>query len=784
MSDGTTQNLGVIWDRPASTDTVGTFTYTGTVNGYSDTVSLILTVVPTVSSIADISETANHNSSYTLPETLTASMSDGTTQSVGVTWDRPASTETVGTFTYTGTVSGYDGTATLTLTIVPIVEFIPFMIVMVNHNSSYTLPEMLTASMSDGTTQSVGVTWDSLASTGTVGTFTYTGTVSGYDGPVNLTLKVVPTVATIADISETVNHNSSYTLPETLTATMSDGTTQSVGVTWDGPASTDTVGTFTYTGTVIRYDGTANLILTVVPIISLIADISETVNHNSSYILPETLTATMSDGTLQSVEVTWDRQASTDTIGTFTYTGTVNGHSETVSLNLTVIPTISIIANMAETVTQDDNYSLPVMVTATMSDGTTQNFGVTWDRPASTDTVGTFTYTGTVNGYSGVVTMTLVVTPFVVNFPDPALESDIRSIINKPIGDIYKSDVENLNGLFLYSDNITNIDGLEYFSNVQYISSVNSRISNLSPLSGLTNLTYLNFWKNQISDLSPLSGLTNLTYLMLAENQISDLSPLSGLTNLDYLCLHENQINDIRPLSTLTNLSDLCIAINPISDVTPVLALASLRHLNVSFNPQYSDLSIFSSMTNLTKFAATGNQITDLRPLTALTNLTELYLSENQISNITPLYALPNLQKLDLSSNPISDIEPLSALINLKELQLENIDLWYGDISDLSGLIHLNILYLSGNDIYNLNPLSGLTNLNTLELGANQIYDLSPLSGLINLEYLDLHSNNISELLPLYTLTDLYELDLTNNPVDSYTVSVLKMYLPNVLILY
>jgi len=112
----------------------------------------------------------------------------------------------------------------------------------------------------------------------------------------------------------------------------------------------------------------------------------------------------------------------------------------------------------------------------------------------------------------------------IVNFNDANLEAVIRQAINKPTGDIYRSNLQALTELDANHSNISNIHALLYCIN-------------------LTTL-YLN--NNQISDISDLLWLTNLRTLHLSGNQISDISPLlanSGLSTGDIIYLRNNPLS-------------------------------------------------------------------------------------------------------------------------------------------------------------------------------------------------------------------------------------------------
>ncbi|MBW9156993.1 leucine-rich repeat domain-containing protein [Clostridium tagluense] len=277
-----------------------------------------------------------------------------------------------------------------------------------------------------------------------------------------------------------------------------------------------------------------------------------------------------------------------------------------------------------------DAYRLPTTAIVTLSNGKTKSLAVTWDKVADTKTAGKFTFTGTLTMVSGVsntknvtisanlIVQTGVITDTtIVTFTDKNLEQTIRNTIEKPTGNILKSDVEKIT--LLNAIGITNLQGIEHLTNLTYLRLDNNEISNIEPLKCLTNLTDLYLSNNQISSIEPLKGLTNLKSLELFENQISNILPLASLTNLTNLYLSDNQINNIEPLKRLTNLKGLGLS---------------------------------------------NNQISNIDPLKDLTNLDLLYLSKNIIRNIEPLRGLTYLTWLHLSNNQITDYTPVSSYYN------------------------------------------------------------------------------------------------------------------------
>ena len=109
--------------------------------------------------------------------------------------------------------------------------------------------------------------------------------------------------------------------------------------------------------------------------------------------------------------------------------------------------------------------------------------------------------------------------------------------------------------------------------------------SNLTDLYGIeeyTNLEYLDLDFNNIEDITPLAGLKNLKLIMLSNNKISDISPLSGLIKLKKLDLSHNLIKDITPLKNL-HIQKLWIGENDISNIDVLLTLDKLDIINMRF---------------------------------------------------------------------------------------------------------------------------------------------------------------------------------------------------------
>lgn len=137
------------------------------------------------------------------------------------------------------------------------------------------------------------------------------------------------------------------------------------------------------------------------------------------------------------------------------------------------------------------------------------------------------------------------------------LEKAIRIKLGKPQGVLTKSDLLSIKALSLSRQNLNNLSGIEYLTNIEELYLDNNSLVEIHSLASLTNLKILHLQRNSIEDISPLTGLSNLRELSLNGNRVSSLQPLNGLTNLEKLYFIDNNITDISPLKSLINLKTL-----------------------------------------------------------------------------------------------------------------------------------------------------------------------------------------------------------------------------------
>ncbi len=283
MNDGSTIEVPIIWNSTEVDSTVpGEYKFAGSIANCNITINYIVRVIKIQTQIVsieptEINATVEQGFNYELPKTVTAKMSDGTTKEVALTWT-PATVDTAiaGTYEYTATVPGYSGNVKLHLEVkaksVTIVSIEPTEIdATVEQGFNYELPKTVTARMSDGTTKEAALTWTpATVDTAIAGTYEYTAAVQGYNGSVKLHLVVKSKQVQIVKLEYTnlyytADKGENYTLPKSITAKMSDGTTKEVVLTWT-PALVDTSvpGDYIYRAFVEGYDGSVKAYIKVI----------------------------------------------------------------------------------------------------------------------------------------------------------------------------------------------------------------------------------------------------------------------------------------------------------------------------------------------------------------------------------------------------------------------------------------------------------------------------------------------------------------------------------------
>lgn len=297
-------------------------------------------------------------------------------------------------------------------------------------------------------------------------------------------------IASIADISATIQDRQNYILPKTVDAVLTNGLTSKVWVTWTlSSVDTSQTGLYYYKGTVNGYNNQVNLTLTVTSASTntiKVENPSAEIVLGSSYDFPTTVEVRTNNNYPQNLPVSWNGKITMpNKAGTYTFKGSIDGISQTATLTLKV-------STDAKVTIKDPNLE-----------------NVIRNRCGNYD------------------------------LANPLYKSDVLKI---EYLDANSRNISDLSGI----DSLTNLKFLNLGSNT---SLTNSKLGSLTRLTNLKTLLLNNI--NNITDVGVLRSMSKLEVLDLRYDAVKDFTPLKTLTNLNQLYLKYNTSKDYRPLAPI-----------------------------------------------------------------------------------------------------------------------------------------------------------------------------------------------------------------------------------------
>lgn len=150
------------------------------------------------------------------------------------------------------------------------------------------------------------------------------------------------TITSIDNVGANIIAGESYSVPSTVLARYSNGSTKNVKVSWENKKlDTSAEGTYKINGVVAGYNKKVVFILVVnkkIDIIKDIPDISINVNQYTSVVYtPSVITAIMEDGTKKSVPIVWENyNIDTSKVGNNVIYGTVQNYNKKVKYTVII----------------------------------------------------------------------------------------------------------------------------------------------------------------------------------------------------------------------------------------------------------------------------------------------------------------------------------------------------------------------------------------------------------------------------------------------------------------
>ena len=355
------------------------------------------------------------------------------------------------------------------------------------------------------------------------------------------------------------------------------------------------------------------------------------------------------------------------------------------------------------------------------------------------------------------------------SFPDANFRSYMLSLY--PKGYITQTDVNNRTLLNIAQKNISNLKGIEYFTNLTSLYCNDNNLTSLSQLSGLSKMDDLLCSDNQLTSLD-LSYFPVLRYLNCSNNKLTTLNASNKSTLTQLYCQNNTLLTTLNCYSdNLTSLNVTgCTALNTLkcyynANLTAITGLAdctAITYLDCE-DCAITSLPGVNNMTNIATLLARNNQLTTLTVYnksnlsnlrvngnTTLTNLTcyrnalttlnvtgctalkELRCYENaNLATITGLANCTAITYLDCEDCAITSLSAVQSMANIEKLYARNNKLTTLDVSQS---LYLNTLRVSGNTL--------LTNLKCYGCDLTNLY----VTGCSSLTYLDCTYNKLTSL--------------------------------------
>lgn len=250
-----------------------------------------------------------------------------------------------------------------------------------------------------------------------------------------------------------------------------------------------------------------------------------------------------------------------------------------------------------------------------------------------------------------------------VTFTDPALEQNVRVLLDLPQGTIREKDLDDLYALCIFDGGMA-LDGEGAWEGPQ---EGTGTVESLEDLSRLPQLQAVYYYGTNEELLSTLDGCSKLTafYAAGADTVLSDLSFLEGLDAL----------------------RDFSADVAPGTDLSPLEGRSSLRSLYLSSRGALS---------------LKGDELSELVELGLSSQ------SEGAVCTLELSQPMPALRSLMIFGGQIPSLDMLANIPQLRSLELYGTNAGRWDLTPIGGLKELRLISLIGqyDDTFDLSPLA------------------------------------------------------------------------------
>lgn len=116
------------------------------------------------------------------------------------------------------------------------------------------------------------------------------------------------------------------------------------------------------------------------------------------------------------------------------------------------------------------------------------------------------------------------------------------------------SGLTKLRKLYIDSNSIYELDGLEQLVELRELDVSNNCLTSIDNIKNLVKLEKLNISYNEISDISCLSEMLDMKELSVTSNKLTNLKGIQKLEKLEKLCVKNNNINSFGEIVNCPNI--------------------------------------------------------------------------------------------------------------------------------------------------------------------------------------------------------------------------------------
>lgn len=270
--------------------------------------------------------------------------------------------------------------------------------------------------------------------------------------------------------------------------------------------------------------------------------------------------------------------------------------------------------------------------------------------------------------------------------------------------------------------------------------------NSLEGIQAFSNLEYLSVDYGALEDISALSECTNLQGLALIDcDRLMDYSPLMQLTGLKELCIEAAQLKSIDFIREMPDLTLLAVEDSVITDLDALADCPAIDTLSLTGNYRIEDFTGINSLENLVDLTLELNYSNNMPSFENLGGLERLSLK--YANDLSVLRNAPKVTWLCLEECSSQELEAITSMQDLAVLEIHGFSYYTESLEPLTRLPKLEVLDLEDTYIYgNINEIFGISTLTYLNLSeVRGVVDFRNLPENENLQYLLLNRASLAD---------------------------------------